>query len=107
MLLNNSGISFFPEDPFELDQLAKEKQVTAIVDCGVAPGMCNVFAGYHFARTKLTRYECLVGGLPAVREWPFEYKAVFSPADVIEEYTRPARFVENGKTVTADALSGI
>ena len=24
------------------------------------------------------------------REWPYEYKAVFSPIDVIEEYIRPA-----------------
>jgi saccharopine dehydrogenase-like NADP-dependent oxidoreductase len=46
-----------------------------------------------------------VGGLPTVREWPYEYKAVFSPIDVIEEYTRPARYVENGKLVTREALS--
>ena len=46
-----------------------------------------------------------VGGLPAVREWPFEYKAVFSPIDVIEEYTRPARLVEHGMPVVRPALS--
>src|SRR5580700_9172747 len=39
---NVVDISFFPEDPFELDQLAKKKNVTAVVDCGVAPGMCNI-----------------------------------------------------------------
>ena len=39
--------------------------------------------------------ECLVGGLPKKREWPFEYQAVFSPIDVIEEYIRPARYVQN------------
>lgn len=39
------------------------------------------------------------------RKWPFEYKAPFSPIDVIEEYTRPARFVENGKLVIREALS--
>ncbi|MFI5136160.1 MAG: saccharopine dehydrogenase NADP-binding domain-containing protein, partial [Chitinophagales bacterium] len=36
---NIVDISFFPEDCFELDELAKEKNVVAIVDCGVAPGM--------------------------------------------------------------------
>jgi len=46
-----------------------------------------------------------VGGLPVERRWPFEYKAPFSPADVIEEYLRPARFVENGKLITKEALS--
>lgn len=102
---NVVDISFFPENSLTLDALAKKNNVTAIVDCGVAPGLCNLLAGYHNAEAALTFYECLVGGLPAVRQWPYEYKAVFSPVDVIEEYTRPARYVENGKLVTREALS--
>jgi len=101
-------ISFFGEDPFLLDELAKEKGVTAIVDCGVAPGLSNVIAGY--VETKLgrvERYLCYVGGLPQVRRWPYEYKAVFSPTDVLEEYTRPARFVEYGQEVVRPALSDV
>ena len=54
---------------------------------------------------KIRTYECLVGGLPVVREWPYEYKAVFSPIDVIEEYIRPARYVQNGAVVVKEALS--
>lgn len=99
-------IAFFPEDPFGLDSLAQDRGVTAIVDCGVAPGMSNLLAG-HVDRM-LDRTETIliyVGGLPEVREWPFEYKAVFSPIDVIEEYTRPARYVENGRLVVREALS--
>jgi lysine 6-dehydrogenase len=46
-----------------------------------------------------------VGGLPIVREWPYEYKAVFSPIDVIEEYIRPARYVQNSAVVIKEALS--
>jgi saccharopine dehydrogenase-like NADP-dependent oxidoreductase len=49
----------------------------------------------------------MVGGLPKLRIKPFEYKAPFSPVDVIEEYTRPARFVENGILVTREALSDV
>jgi saccharopine dehydrogenase-like NADP-dependent oxidoreductase len=99
-------IAFFPEDPFDLDDLAKSKGVTAIVDFGVAPGMSNMFAGYHQKQmASLSRIEILVGGLPVVREFPFEYKAVFSPIDVIEEYTRPARYIENGHEVVRTALS--
>lgn len=98
-------ISFFPEDPFELDALAKEKNVTIVTDCGVAPGMGNIILGYHNSQMKVTNYECLVGGLPVVREWPYEYKAVFSPIDVIEEYTRPARYVQNGSVIIKEALS--
>lgn len=104
---NIVDISFFPEDPFLLDELAKKHNVTVIVDCGVAPGMCNVFAGYHYKNMKVTKYECLVGGLPVVKQWPFEYKAVFSPADVIEEYVRPARYIENSKPIEKEALTDI
>ncbi len=98
-------IAFFPENPFDLDKLAKEKGVTAVVDAGVAPGMGNIILGYHNAKMKVAKYECLVGGLPVVREWPYEYKAVFSPIDVIEEYIRPARYVQNGQIVIREALS--
>ena len=44
---NIVDISFYPEDPFGLDKLAKEKGVVAVMDCGVAPGMGNVIFGYH------------------------------------------------------------
>jgi lysine 6-dehydrogenase len=102
---NMVDISFFPEDAFLLDPLAKQHNVTIVTDCGVAPGMGNIILGYHHNRMKVSSYECLVGGLPVVREWPFEYKAVFSPIDVIEEYVRPARYVQNGALVTKEALS--
>ena len=102
---NMVDISFFSEDPFELDELARKKKVTIITDCGVAPGMGNIILGYHNKNMKVHSYECLVGGLPVVREWPYEYKAVFSPIDVIEEYTRPARYVQHGAVVIKEALS--
>ncbi len=103
---NVVDIAFFPENPFKLDTLAKENNVTAITDCGVAPGMSNILTGYVYnildeTDTALT----YVGGLPQIREYPFEYKAVFSPIDVIEEYTRKARYIENGKLVIKEALS--
>lgn len=100
-------ISFFPEDALELTELARAMEVTAIVDCGVAPGMSNLVLGYHNEQMNIDHFECLVGGLPKVKKWPFAYKAPFSPVDVIEEYTRPARYVENGHTVTKPALSDV
>ena len=102
---NIVDISFYPEDPFGLDELAKKKNVVAVMDCGVAPGMGNIIFGHHNSSMKITDYECLVGGLPVKREWPYEYQAVFSPIDVIEEYIRPARFVQNSKLITKEALS--
>jgi len=101
-------ISFFGEDPFLLDDLAKENGVTAVTDCGVAPGLSNVIAGYVETQLdQVDRYLCYVGGLPQIRRWPYEYKVVFSPTDVLEEYTRPARFVEFGKEVVRPALSDV
>jgi lysine 6-dehydrogenase len=98
-------ISFFPEDALALDQAARAAGITVVVDCGVAPGMSNMICGYHAARMTVERFACYVGGLPVRRDWPFEYKAPFSPADVIEEYVRPARYVENGHLVVKPALS--
>ncbi len=102
---NIVDISFFDNDPFKLDELAKQKNVIAVMDCGVAPGMSNVILGYHNKKMQVETFECYVGGLPLVRSWPFEYKAPFSPIDVIEEYIRPARFVENSHVVIKPALS--
>jgi len=105
---NVVDISFSSEDPFELDNLAKQRGVTAIVDCGVAPGLSNVIAGHvHSHMDNVESYLCLVGGLPVVRSWPYEYKAVFSPLDVMAEFTRPARFVEHGELVVRPALSDV
>jgi len=103
---NVVDIAFFPEDMFTLDAKAKEMKVTAVCDIGVAPGMSNVLIGYGASMLDtLEKGITYVGGLPVVRTWPFEYKAVFSPVDVIEEYTRPARYIDGGRLVVREALS--
>lgn len=98
-------ISFMPEDVLYLDSLARENDVTVVMDCGVAPGMPNYITGYHNERMKLDEMHYLVGGLPKIRTLPFEYKAPFSPCDVIEEYMRPARYMENGNITVRPAMS--
>jgi saccharopine dehydrogenase-like NADP-dependent oxidoreductase len=99
-------ISFMAEDARVHDALAKQHGVTAVVDCGVAPGMSNLLAGYAaHVLSPCEHIDIMVGGLPAERRWPFEYKAGFSPHDVIEEYVRPSRIVEGGRIVVKEALS--
>jgi saccharopine dehydrogenase-like NADP-dependent oxidoreductase len=101
-------ISFMADDPLELSTLAEENGVCAVVDCGVGPGMTNMFAGWAAARlSPCTEISLAVGGVPAVREWPFDYKVAFAPSDVLEEYTRPARFVRDGRLVTMPALTDL
>ena len=101
-------ISFFPEDAFGLNLLAQEAGVCCLVDCGIAPGLSNLILGRmeeHLDET--VSFYCLVGGLPVERTWPWEYKAPFSPGDVIQEYVRPARLRRDGVEITMPALSEV
>jgi len=100
--VNVVDISFFPEDALTLNELAIENGVTAVVDMGVAPGLDNLILGHHNHSMKIDSFECLVGGLPTKEG---TYKAPFSPADVIQEYLRPARLVANGEVIVLPALS--
>lgn len=104
---NVVDISFFHEDALQLDKLAKEKGVTAVTDCGVAPGISNLILGRYNEEMKINSFTCYVGGLPQNPKPPYYYKAPFSPMDVIQEYIRPARIMQNGKMITKPALSEI
>lgn len=106
--INIVDISFMPEDSRQLDALAKSNGVTVLADAGVAPGLSNLIFGKELAGfDKLESAKCFVGGLPQNPQPPWFYKSVFSPIDVIEEYTRPARLVENGTVVTRPAMTEI
>ncbi|HET9949646.1 MAG TPA: saccharopine dehydrogenase C-terminal domain-containing protein [Longimicrobiales bacterium] len=101
-------ISFFPEDAFGLEPLARSAGVPCFFDCGIAPGLGNLVLGRLEEELDETySFQCLVGGLPVERTWPWEYKALFSPGDVIEEYVRPARMRRGGVEVTMPALSEV
>lgn len=101
-------ISFMPEDPRVLKAKAKERGVPVLYDVGVAPGMSNIFAVHAAKQLGTPRHvSIMVGGLPNVRTQPWEYAAPFSPADVIEEYVRPARMRVGGNMTMRPALSGL
>ena len=106
--INIVDISFMPEDSTQLNDLAKKNNVIAITDAGVAPGLSNLIFGLMYKEYDyLDTAKCYVGGLPQVPQPPWLYKSVFSPIDVIEEYTRPARIIEKGNLVIKDAMSDI
>ncbi len=95
---NIMDISFMEEDPLELNEKAIENNVTAAIDFGFAPGFSHMFVGR--ANKLLDKHDesvIYVGGLQLNSE---EYKAVFSPADIIQEYTRPARYLKGGEIKT-------
>jgi saccharopine dehydrogenase-like NADP-dependent oxidoreductase len=102
---NMVDIASYEEDAFLLDELARKQGVTVVVDCGVAPGISNIFVGHYNQSMKVDWFECLVGGLPFKRSWPFQYKAPFSPIDVFGEYIYPVPIVQNGEIVARPPLS--
>ncbi|MHA1127036.1 MAG: saccharopine dehydrogenase C-terminal domain-containing protein [Candidatus Heimdallarchaeota archaeon] len=103
---NMVDITYFEEDPLSLDELAKEKGVTVVVDCGVAPGSSNIILGYiDSILDKTESFLCYVGGLPVDRNCLFDYKSPYPPVEVLEEYVLLARYIEKGEIVIKPALS--
>ena len=102
---NMADISFMPEDFEELDGLAKEHGVTVVPDMGVAPGMSNflIGRGTHLL-DEVENAVIYVGGIPHKPVPPFNYQITWSAADVIEEYTRPARYVKDYRPVVCEAM---
>jgi len=104
---NIVDISFSPENILSLDKKAKDNNITVIFDAGLAPGIPNFLLGKINAKENVKSFKYFVGGLPKHPKPPYNYKAPFSPIDVVEEYTRPARIMKNGKIITKPALTDI
>ena len=99
-------LAFTEEDPQTLDALAKEHGSTMIWDIGIAPGLSNMLlAKAQRELGPLDEVSIHVGGNPTEPDDDWSYMAPFSPSDVIEEYTRPARIVRNGEIITVPALT--
>jgi lysine 6-dehydrogenase len=105
---NFVDISYTPEDPFSLDKLARKNDCILVPQCGVAPGLSNICVGDASRRlSTVDSVRIMVGGLPRYPKPPLNYQFVFSPDDVINEYTRPARLIKHGQMKAAPALSGL
>ena len=101
-------ISYTPQDPSALNSLARRNNCILVPQCGVAPGLSNICVGDASRRlSKIDTVRIMVGGLPRHPRPPLNYQFVFSPDDVINEYTRPARIIDQGHFKTTPALSGI
>ena len=101
-----ADLAFTAEDPRTLDELAKKNRASLIYDVGIAPGLSNALLKAAEAEMgTLQSGKIWVGGNPQVPDGEWSYMAPFSPSDVIEEYTRPARIRRNGQNVSEPALS--
>ena len=100
-------VSFAAEDPLALDDDARQAGVAIVPDAGLAPGLSNLMIGRVMAeRQPPDEIAILVGGFARDPGKPYGYCVTWSLADLLEEYTRPARIRERAATVTVPVFSG-
>jgi lysine 6-dehydrogenase len=87
---------------------AKKKGITIIPACGLAPGLTNILAIDAAEKMEeVNEVHIKVGGIPERPKPPLNYRIVFSFEAVLEEYTRKAKIVRNGRLTEVEALSGL
>jgi lysine 6-dehydrogenase len=90
----------------ELAARAKAKGITVVPDCGVAPGMVNIFAEHGIRQLDtVDSVRIYVGGLPQQPEPPLNYQIVYSLEGVLDYYTTLSWVVRDGKRAQVVALS--
>ena len=91
-----------------LDAKAKQKGITVIPDCGLAPGMVNILAEYAIEQLdSVDTLRIYVGGLPQKPEPPLNYQIVYSLEGVLDYYTTLSWVLRDGKRTQVKALSEI
>ena len=89
-----------------LDAQAKEKKITVVPDCGLAPGMVNILAQYGIEQLDtVDSVRIFVGGLPQHPEPPLNYMLVYSLEGALDYYTTLSWVLRNGKRTQVKALS--
>jgi lysine 6-dehydrogenase len=89
-----------------LHDAAFQARVSVVPDCGVAPGMVNIFAQHgidYLDRTESVRI--YVGGLPQHPEPPLNYQVVYSLEGVLDYYTTLSWVLRKTKRTQVPALS--
>jgi lysine 6-dehydrogenase len=90
----------------KLDAKAREKGITIVPDCGLAPGMVNILAQHGIDQLDTVDVvKIFVGGLPQDPEPPLNYQIVYSLEGVLDYYTTLSWVVRNGKREQVKALS--
>jgi lysine 6-dehydrogenase len=101
----NTAIVF---DQLKLDDAAKQKSVSVVPDCGLAPGMVNILAAAGIAGLdEPETVRIRVGGLPQDPQPPLNYHIVYSLHGVLDYYTTDSWVLRDGEPVEVDALSEV
>lgn len=100
------GNNHIVEKELSLDKQAKEAGITIIPDCGLAPGLVSILAANAASRLdELEELQLRVGGLPQNPKPPLNYKIVFSPSGLINEYKEKAVVIRKGRVETVEAMT--
>ena len=96
----------FDENISKFDKNAKNRGVTVVPSCGVAPGLTNMLTGYGASKLdKVDKIHIFVGGIPERPQPPLGYKTVWSLEGVWTEYSGKCRIIRDGKMDEVDAAS--
>ncbi|MDP8012134.1 MAG: saccharopine dehydrogenase C-terminal domain-containing protein [Thermoplasmata archaeon] len=105
---NVVDVSYMPEDPYAFKRIVEDNKLFLIPDAGFAPGLSNIISGYLYkTMKKIEKIEIYVAGLPLKRIPPLDYTITWNVEGLIDEYTRKARYIKNGKIVSIDPLENI
>lgn len=103
---NNDAV----EATLALHDLAVERGVAVIPDCGLAPGLANVVAARAIdllGDVPIERISIRVGGLPQHPQLPLNFQLFFSVEGLINEYIEPCRVLRDHRLVTVAGMSEI
>ena len=88
----------------ELDESAKEKNVTVIPNCGIEPGLSDIVAVGGAKKWQANGVEIYVGGIASKPKTAFRYAKLF--AGVFDEYVGKTVVLEDGEIKEVEALGG-
>jgi len=96
------------EKQLKVSDMAKDAAVSVVPNCGLAPGIVNIFA-IHGANQfeDISSISIQVGGLPQEPEPPLDYSLNFSVEGLLTEYSGKTEIIDEGNRKSADSLSGL
>jgi len=93
---------------FLLDEMAREKEVAIIPDCGLAPGLVSILTAAACAEMEeASEIRLRVGGLPQEPRPPLNYSLFFSVEGLINEYVEDATVIRGGRLLRVPSLQDL
>lgn len=98
-------ISFHNRSFYKIGSWARRHGLWYVPDAGFAPGIMNALVNRVIQESEtLPNIRAYVGGVPVKRFQPWQYASTWNTSDHLEEYIRPARYIENGEIKEIDPL---